>query len=209
MMLFVLIVYIVDDDSGMWMLFVWLFELVGIVFEGFVNVVDFFVCFDVNLFVCFVFDVWMLEKSGFDVQVELNVCGVMLLVIFVSGYGDILMLVCVLQNGVIDFVEKLYNLQQMFECVQCVLWFVQQWYVVSQCYCELCQWFDVLIVCEKEVLCGVVDGKGSKQIVLDLLISVKMVDVYCVSIKEKFGVMLIVVLVCDVMVVWGDDGELL
>lgn len=67
MMLFVLIVYIVDDDSGMWMLFVWLFELVGIVFEGFVNVVDFFVCFDVNLFVCFVFDVWMLEKSGFDV----------------------------------------------------------------------------------------------------------------------------------------------
>lgn len=44
---------------------------------------------------------------------------------------------------------------------------------------------------------------------LDLLISVKMVDVYCVSIKEKFGVMLIVVLVCDVMVVWGDDGELL
>jgi len=72
---------------------------------------------------------------------------------------------------------------------------------------ELRQRLDALTAREKEVLRGVVDGKGSKQIASDLSISVKTVDVHRASIKEKLGATSIAALVRDVMVVWGDDGE--
>ncbi|MDR5665074.1 LuxR C-terminal-related transcriptional regulator, partial [Burkholderia cenocepacia] len=49
------------------------------------------------------------------------------------------------------------------------------------------QRLDALTAREKEVLRGVVDGKGSKQIASDLSISVKTVDVHRASIKEKLG----------------------
>lgn len=201
------IVYIVDDDSGMRTSLAWLLESVGIASEGFANAADFLARFDVSQPACLVLDVRMPEKSGFDVQAELNARGATLPVIFVSAHGDIPMSVRALQNGAIDFVEKPYNSQQMLERVQRALRLAQQRHAVDQRHRELRQRLDALTAREKEVLRGVVDGKGSKQIASDLSISVKTVDVHRASIKEKLGATSIAALVRDVMVVWGDDGE--
>ncbi|WP_334042788.1 response regulator transcription factor [Burkholderia ambifaria] len=201
------IVYIVDDDSGMRTSLAWLLESVGIASEGFANAADFLARFDVNLPACLVLDVRMPEKSGFDVQAELNARGATLPVIFVSGHGDIPMSVRALQNGAIDFVEKPYNSQQMLERVQRALRLAQQRHAVDRHHRELRQRLDALTAREKEVLRGVVDGKGSKQIASDLSISVKTVDVHRASIKEKLGATSIAALVRDVMVVWGSDNE--
>jgi FixJ family two-component response regulator len=201
------IVYIVDDDNGMRTSLSWLLESIGIHSEGFANAPDFLARFDANIPACLILDVRMPEKSGFDVQAELNARGATLPIIFVSGHGDIPMSVRALQSGAIDFVEKPYNSQQMLDRVQRALRLAQQRHAVSQRRRELLKRLNGLTAREKEVLRGVIDGKGSKRIASDLAISVKTVDVHRASIKEKLGATSIAALVREVIAVWGDDTD--
>ena len=199
------IVYIVDDDSGMRTSLAWLLESVGVKSAGFANASEFLAAFDPAIPAALVLDVRMPEHSGFDVQTELNRRGATLPVIFVSGHGDIPMSVRALQNGAIDFVEKPYNSQQMLDRVQRALKLAAQRHAADQKRRELRKRIESLTARETEVLRGVIDGKGSKQIANDLSISVKTVDVHRASIKDKLGAASIAMLVREVMAVWEED----
>ncbi|MFM0733910.1 response regulator [Paraburkholderia sediminicola] len=199
------IVYIVDDDNGMRTSLAWLLESVGVKSAGFSNANEFLSAFDPSVPACLVLDVRMPEQSGFDVQAELNRQGATLPIIFVSGHGDIPMSVRALQNGAIDFVEKPYNSQQMLDRVQRALKLATQRHAANQKQRDLKKRLESLTAREKEVLRGVIDGKGSKRIASDLSISVKTVDVHRASIKDKLGAASIAMLVRDVMAVWDRD----
>ncbi|SOE73621.1 two component transcriptional regulator, LuxR family [Burkholderia sp. OK233] len=200
------IVYIVDDDNGMRTSLAWLLESVGVKSAGFANAKEFLSAFDPSVPACLVLDVRMPEQSGFDVQAELNRQGATLPIIFVSGHGDIPMSVRALQNGAIDFVEKPYNSQQMLDRVQRALKLAAQRHAADQKQRELRKRLASLTAREKEVLRGVIDGKGSKRIASDLSISVKTVDVHRASIKDKLGAASIAMLVRDVMAVWEQEA---
>ncbi|MFM0502143.1 response regulator transcription factor [Paraburkholderia caffeinilytica] len=200
------IVYIVDDDNGMRTSLAWLLESVGVKSAGFANAREFLDAFDPSLAACLVLDVRMPEQSGFDVQAELNRQGATLPIIFVSGHGDIPMSVRALQNGAIDFVEKPYNSQQMLDRVQRALKLATLRHAADQKQRELRKRLASLTAREKEVLRGVIDGKGSKRIASDLSISVKTVDVHRASIKDKLGAASIAMLVRDVMAVWEQEA---
>ncbi|RDJ99667.1 response regulator transcription factor [Paraburkholderia lacunae] len=199
------IVYIVDDDCGMRTSLAWLLESVGVKSAGFANASEFLAAFDPNAPACLVLDVRMPEQSGFDVQAELNRQQATLPIIFVSGHGDIPMSVRALQNGAIDFVEKPYNSQQMLDRVQRALKLAAQRHAADQKQRELRKRIESLTAREKEVLRGVIDGKGSKRIATELSISVKTVDVHRASIKDKLGAASIAMLVREVMAVWDHD----
>ncbi|HXZ08950.1 MAG TPA: response regulator [Paraburkholderia sp.] len=199
------VVYIVDDDNGMRTSLSWLLDSVGVKSLGFASASEFLQAFDADVPACLVLDVRMPEQSGFDVQAELNRRGATLPIIFVSGHGDIPMSVRALQNGAIDFVEKPYNSQQMLDRVQQALKLAAQRQAADQKRRELRRRIDSLTAREKEVLHGVVDGKGSKRIASDLSISVKTVDVHRASIKDKLGAASIAMLVREVMAVWEQD----
>lgn len=201
------IVYIVDDDNGMRTSLAWLLESVGVKSAGFATANEFLNAFDPSVPACLVLDVRMPEQSGFDVQAELNRQGATLPIIFVSGHGDIPMSVRALQNGAIDFVEKPYNSQQMLDRVQRALKLAMQRHAANQKQRELKKRLESLTAREKEVLRGVIDGKGSKRIASDLSISVKTVDVHRASIKDKLGAASIAMLVRDVMAVWDQDAS--
>ncbi|WP_168794135.1 response regulator transcription factor [Paraburkholderia aromaticivorans] len=201
------IVYIVDDDSGMRTSLAWLLESVGVKSAGFANAREFLGAFNADVPACLVLDVRMPEQSGFDVQAELNRQGVTLPIIFVSGHGDIPMSVRALQNGAIDFVEKPYNSQQMLDRVQSALKLAALRHAAGQKHRELRKRIESLTAREKEVLRGVIDGKGSKRIASDLSISVKTVDVHRASIKDKLGAASIAMLVREVMAVWDQDAN--
>jgi FixJ family two-component response regulator len=201
------IVYIVDDDNGMRTSLAWLLESVGVKSAGFANANEFLGAFDPSVPACLVLDVRMPEQSGFDVQAELNRQGATLPIIFVSGHGDIPMSVRALQNGAIDFVEKPYNSQQMLDRVQRALKLATQRHAANQKQRDLRKRLESLTAREKEVLRGVIDGKGSKRIASDLSISVKTVDVHRASIKDKLGAASIAMLVRDVMAVWDQDAS--
>ncbi|MFL9869144.1 response regulator [Paraburkholderia fungorum] len=200
------IVYIVDDDNGMRTSLAWLLESVGVKSMGFSNAGEFLSAFDPAVPACLVLDVRMPQQSGFDVQAELNRQGATLPIIFVSGHGDIPMSVRALQNGAIDFVEKPYNSQQMLDRVQRALHLAELRHAADQKQRELKKRLASLTAREKEVLRGVIDGKGSKRIASDLSISVKTVDVHRASIKDKLGAASIAMLVRDVMAVWDQNG---
>jgi FixJ family two-component response regulator len=200
------IVYIVDDDNGMRTSLSWLLDSVGVKSTGFANASEFLQAFNPDAPACLVLDVRMPEHSGFDVQAELNRRGATLPIIFVSGHGDIPMSVRALQNGAVDFVEKPYNSQQMLDRVQYALKLAGQRHAADQKRRELRRRIDSLTAREKEVLQGVVDGKGSKRIASDLSISAKTVDVHRASIKDKLGAPSIAMLVRDVMAVWEQDA---
>ncbi|RAR68003.1 LuxR family two component transcriptional regulator [Paraburkholderia unamae] len=201
------VIYIVDDDNGMRTSLAWLLESVGVKSEGFANATDFLRAFDPDVPACLVLDVRMPETSGFDVQTELNRRSATLPVIFVSGHGDIPMSVRALQNGAIDFVEKPYNSQQMLDRVQRAMKLATQRHAADQKRRDLRKRLESLTGREREVLRGVIDGKGSKRIAAELDISVKTVDVHRASIKEKLGVASIATLVRDVMAVWDQDAQ--
>ncbi|HZZ14087.1 MAG TPA: response regulator [Paraburkholderia sp.] len=200
------IVYIVDDDNGMRTSLAWLLESVGVKSAGFASASEFLGGFDPNLPACLVLDVRMPQQSGFDVQAELNRQGANLPIIFVSGHGDIPMSVRALQNGAIDFVEKPYNSQQMLDRVQRALKLAAQRHAANQKQRDLRKRIESLTAREKEVLKGVIDGKGSKRIASDLSISVKTVDVHRASVKDKLGAASIAMLVRDVMAVWDESA---
>jgi FixJ family two-component response regulator len=201
------VVYIVDDDNGMRTSLAWLLESVGVKSEGFANATDFLHAFNPDIPACLVLDVRMPETGGFDVQTELNRRGATLPIIFVSGHGDIPMSVRALQNGAIDFVEKPYNSQQMLDRVQRAMKLATQRHAADQKRRDLRKRLESLTGREKEVLRGVIDGKGSKRIAADLDISVKTVDVHRASIKDKLGAASIATLVRDVMAVWNQDTQ--
>jgi FixJ family two-component response regulator len=202
------LVYIVDDDNGMRTSLAWLLESVGIQSQGFASAADFLNAFDVRVPACLVLDVRMPEASGFHVQEALNRRGATLPIIFVSGHGDIPMSVRALQQGAIDFVEKPYNSQQMLERVQRALKLASQRHAKSMWQRELRERLNSLTAREKEVLRGLIEGKPSKVISTELLISVKTVDVHRASIKEKLGAGSIATLVRDVLQVWNaPDGR--
>jgi FixJ family two-component response regulator len=201
-------IYIVDDDNGMRTSLSWLLESVGVKSEGFANAAEFLAAFDPSIPSCLILDVRMPERSGFDVQTELNRRGATLPIIFVSGHGDIPMSVRAMQNGAIDFVEKPYNSQQMLDRVQNAMKIAMLRHACDRKRVELRQRIESLTAREREVLRGVIDGKGSKKIASELSISVKTVDVHRASIKEKLGVASVASLVRDVTFVWGlpEDG---
>ncbi|OLL31978.1 DNA-binding response regulator [Burkholderia sp. SRS-W-2-2016] len=201
------VVYIVDDDNGMRTSLAWLLESVGIKSQGFVSATDFLRAFDLNVPGCLVLDVRMPEVSGFDVQEELNRRGATLPIIFVSGHGDIPMSVRALQHGAIDFVEKPYNSQQMLERIQRAMKLASQRHAKHMRQLELRERINSLTAREKEVLNGLIEGKASKVIASDLSISVKTVDVYRASIKEKLGATSIPTLVRGVLEVWNPSDE--
>ncbi|SAK69542.1 two component LuxR family transcriptional regulator [Caballeronia arationis] len=201
------LVYIVDDDAGMRTSLSWLLDSVGIKSLCFASAAEFLAAFDPAIAACLVLDVRMPQASGFDVQGALNEQGATLPIIFVSGHGDIPMSVRALQNGAIDFVEKPYNSQQMLDRVQRALKLAAQRHAAGQKRRELKKRIASLTAREREVLRGVVDGKGSKRIAADLSISVKTVDVHRASIKEKLGASSIAALVRDVMAVWDENAQ--
>jgi FixJ family two-component response regulator len=201
------LVYIVDDDAGMRTSLSWLLDSVGIKSLCFASAAEFLAAFDPTISACLVLDVRMPQASGFDVQGALNEQGATLPIIFVSGHGDIPMSVRALQHGAIDFVEKPYNSQQMLDRVQRALKLAAQRHAADQKRRELMKRIASLTAREREVLRGVVDGKGSKLIAADLSISVKTVDVHRASIKEKLGASSIAALVRDVMAVWDENAQ--
>lgn len=56
--------------------------------------------------------------SGFELQECLIVDNVVLLIIFVMGYGDVLMVVLMMKKGVMDFIEKLFDEVELCKFVE-------------------------------------------------------------------------------------------
>lgn len=180
-------IFVVDDDEAMRRSLVFLLKSLGRPVESFASAEAFLAANALGRPGCLVLDVRMPEMSGLELQRILNESGSPLAVVFISGHGDIPMVVRAMRAGAVDFLEKPFNDQVLLD-------HVVEGLRRSAAACGQRTRADTirareasLTQREHDVMVLVVQGKANKVIAYELDISVKTVEVHRAHVMEKMG----------------------
>lgn len=152
---------------------------------------------------CVLFDLWLFDFDGLEVQYWLGEFDMDYVVVFLMGFGEVFDVVFVMCVGVVDFLCKFYCWENLFD----VLGWVGEQIEDNLCQCVECVKLGVVYIlfeCEFEVLCVLVIGKQSKVVVYELGLSIRMIDMYCVWIIKwlnVFNIGVVLVMVKDVKLI--------
>ena len=180
-------VFVVDDDTSMRQAIGSLIRSVGLRVETFATAHDFLQSKALDVPGCVVLDVRLPGLSGLDLQRELTSRGIMLPIIFITGYGDIPMSVRAMKAGALEFLTKPFRDQDLLDAIQQAL---EQGRVMRQQKAgaaDLRQRFDALTSREREVMRLVVAGLLNKQIASELGISEITVKLHRGQAMKKMG----------------------
>lgn len=178
-------VYIVDDDEAVLDSLRWLVESVGLRVETFASSQAFLDHFDTGLRGCLVLDVRMPGISGLELHERLLTAGSSLATIIISGHGDVQMAVRALKSGVLDFIEKPFNDQDLLDCIQDALARDARESVARELRAVLEARYHQLTPRERDVMSQVVEGNSNREISAALEISPKTVEVHRARVMEK------------------------
>ena len=182
------LVYILDDDRAMAESLSWMIESVGFKTKSFVNAQNFLDNYDPDLISCMILDVRMPEISGPELQEKLNLSGIIIPIIFISGHGDIPLAVRVMKAGAIDFLTKPFNDQVLLESINRAIRADKENRNKELENKEIMELLDYLTPREKEIMSHIVEGKLNKVISAELDISLKTVEAHRASIMKKLRV---------------------
>jgi two-component system response regulator TtrR len=170
------LVYVVDDDEAVRDSLRMLFASAGLRVETFGSGREFIDRARPGADCCLVLDIRMPGMTGSALQDDLLQRGVRVPIVFITGHGDIPMAVEAVKKGAFDFIEKPFDGEQLLSQVQRAL--------------ELpgAGALGALSERERQVLDLVLAGKPSRQIAVELFISVKTVDFHRARIMAKLGV---------------------
>jgi FixJ family two-component response regulator len=180
-------VFVVDDDTSMRQAIGSLIRSVGLRVETFATAHDFLQSKALDVPGCVVLDVRLPGLSGLDLQRELTSRGIMLPIIFITGYGDIPMSVRAMKAGALEFLTKPFRDQDLLDAIQQAL---EQGRVMRQQKAgaaDLRQRFEALTSREREVMRLVVAGLLNKQIASELGISEITVKLHRGQAMKKMG----------------------
>lgn len=181
-------IFVVDDDAAMRHSLDFLLRSLGTPVLAFPSAEAFLAEWRSDQPGCLVLDVRMPGMSGLELQRELGERGATLSIVFISGHGDIPMVVRAMRAGAIDFLEKPFNDQVLLDLVTRGL----------RKSAEACDRavrsrlvrtrIETLTTRERAVMALVAQGKPNKVIAFDLDISIKTVEVHRAHVMEKMGV---------------------
>lgn len=181
------LIYVVDDDDALRDSLRWLLESAGYRVAAYSTPQRFLAAHRPGAASCLVLDVRMPGLTGLELQQELNRREQSLLIIFITGHGDVPMAVNALKSGAFHFLEKPFNDSQLLELIEHA---VASGNVPAQ---EIqrrsaAARLAMLSEREREVMDLVVAGRKNKQIADELRISIKTVEAHRARIMEKMGV---------------------
>jgi FixJ family two-component response regulator len=181
------IVFVVDDDSSIREAIESLVKLVGLRVETFGTAQEFLRAERPDLPGCVVLDVELPGLSGLDLQRELAAHEIKLLIIFITGYGDIPMSVRAMKAGALEFLTKPFRDQDLLDAIQQALERDRTARQHSRENAELRKRFDALTTREREVMSLVAGGWLNKQIGFELEISEITVKIHRGRVMNKMG----------------------
>lgn len=181
-------VFVVDDDDAARDAVQELAESVGLDVQTFTSAAEFLDVYDSQCCGCVLLDVRMPGMSGLQLQEELLRRGSHLPIIFLSGHGDIPMVVETLKKGAIDFVEKPFGGQILLDKIHEAMRLDEQRLEKQARMEEARLRLALLTPRERQVLQCLMEGKRSKQIARALGLSRKTVDWHLSVVREKIGV---------------------
>ena len=110
-------VFIVDDDPSVRDSLQFLLESVGLEVRIFSSAQEFLAAADPDAPGCLLLDVRMPGMSGLDLQNELADAEISLPIIFITGHGTVPMSVRAMKAGAVDFLQKPFDEQDLFNAV--------------------------------------------------------------------------------------------
>jgi len=181
-------VIIIDDDEAMRDSLALLFSSVGLKSQVFEDASAFLADPPQTCVGCIVTDVRMPNISGLKLVEQLNEIGIILPVIFITGFADVAMAVEAMKLGAVDFLEKPVNQQALIERVQAA---IEKSVKMAEMCClardarlQLARLTDR----EHKIAELMAEGGRSKEIARDLGISNKTVEVHRHNVLTKLEV---------------------
>jgi two-component system response regulator DctR len=184
---------IIDDDPGVRGSLGMLLETRNWTFAEFERAGDFLDGTEPSNFNCMVIDVRIPDMSGLELFEELkrranSRHGYLPPALFLSGHGDIPMVVKALKQGASDFLEKPADHRTLLDAISRALAADHVARVAYGSQARLIREISELTLREREVLTEIVGGYLSKQIADHLNISSKTVEAHRLRICQKFNV---------------------
>jgi FixJ family two-component response regulator len=136
---------------------------------------------------CVVLDVNMPGMNGLELQREMNVSGIRMPVIFLTGCGDIPMTVQALKAGAVHFLTKPVREAELMDAIRQALEVDRKSRPERAEIEQLRQRFDSLAPRERQVMSLVVSGRLNKQIAFELGISERTIKLYRGQVMRKMG----------------------
>lgn len=181
-------IFIVDDDDAMRHSLEFLLATLGQPVRSFPSAEAFLATWTPDQPGCLVLDVRMPGMSGLQLQRALNERGAPLAIVFISGHGDIPMVVRAMQAGAVVFLEKPFNDQDLLDHVAAGLERAAGAAARAARRADLAARIDSQTAREREVMRLVAEGKPNKVIAYDLDISIKTVEVHRARVMDKMAV---------------------
>ena len=178
-------VIVIDDDTSIRESLANLLRSVGLQVKLFATVAEFSKSGRPEGPACLVLDVRLPGLSGLDLQRVLTAANIPIPIVFMTGHGDIPMVVEAMKGGAIEFLSKPFRHQDLLDAVQTGLARDRARLENEAKLAILRSRFDTLTLREREVMALVVTGRLNKQIAGDLGISEKTAKVHRGQVMRK------------------------
>jgi FixJ family two-component response regulator len=178
---------LIDDDVSVRDGLGALIESIGLSVQVFTSATEFLNSNPGTLAGCVVLDVNMPGMNGLELQREINVCGIRMPVIFLTGCGDIPMTVTALKAGAVHFLTKPVREDELMDAIRQALEVDRKSRPERAEIEQLRQRFDSLAPRERQVMGLVVSGRLNKQIAYELGISERTIKLYRGQVMRKMG----------------------
>jgi len=179
--------YVVDDDAGVRASLRSLLKSVGIPAVTYASAQEFLASYHPAQPGCLLLDVRMPGMNGLELQIELNLRGAMIPVIFLTGHGDVPMAVEAMQHGAFDFLQKPYREQALLDSVQRAM---ARDRVNREALEELDRIrtrLSSLTARERQVLDLMMQGKSNKAMATQLSLSQRTVEIHRAHVMDKMA----------------------
>ncbi|STR44934.1 response regulator transcription factor [Iodobacter fluviatilis] len=181
-------VYLVDDDIAVRDSLGLLLLSHGYTVHAFEGGEDFLMAIDASSEGVVLLDVRMPGLSGPAVFGQMYELGSELIVLFLSGHGDIPMAVQAIQQGAFDFLEKPCSEKKLLERVNDALEVAIGRHSVRGNQQLLEKRLASITPREREVMDWILQGKLNKQIADEMQIAIRTVEVHRANVFAKMGV---------------------
>jgi FixJ family two-component response regulator len=181
------VVYIVDDDKGIRLSLGALMRSIGLRVEAFESPDEFLRCPPAAGPSCLILDVRLRGKSGMAFHEEIVNRGMRIPVVFMTGHGDIEMVVKAMKTGAQDFFAKPFKDQDMLDAVAQALARDNERLAAEAALADLRASYQSLSPREKEVMGFVLSGLMNKQIASEMSLSEITVKVHRGQVMRKMN----------------------
>jgi FixJ family two-component response regulator len=162
------LIHVLDDDAWIRDALVSLFDSIKLETRTYATARDFQASNLPDKLGCLILDIRLPDMNGLDFHARLTELGVLLPVVIMTGHGNIPMTVRAMKRGVVDFLQKPFDDQDMIDAVVGAIERDRLRRGLHDRISQIQQRFGTLTAREHEVMLLATAGKMNKQIAGDL-----------------------------------------